>query len=179
MNLEKFLVIAGVPGVHKLIASRNNGLLIEDRQEGRTRFVPVRQQQITPLMSVSIYTETEEGTIPLVDVFGKMLDQRETNPPVSPDASSAELRDYFSRVLPEHDRDRVHIHDIKKCLKWFKFMLDKGIFEEARREESAASAADPAAVTETSAPAGTDVVEEAQEAREAPRDDTNNPISES
>ena len=41
MNLEKFLVVAGIPGVHKLVASRSNGLVIEDRLEGRTRFVPV------------------------------------------------------------------------------------------------------------------------------------------
>ena len=138
MNLEKFLVVAGVPGVHKLVASRSNGLVIEDRNEGRTRFVPVRQQQVTPLATVAVYTDTEEGTIPLVEVFRKMLDQVETIPPASPDASSAELRAYFSQILPEHDRDRVHINDIKKCIKWFKFMREKGIFEEAAREAAPA-----------------------------------------
>ena len=61
----------------------------------------------------------------------------ETIPPVSPNAQSQELRDYFSAVLPEHDRDRVHINDIKKCLKWFLFMREKGIFEEAIREAEA------------------------------------------
>jgi len=140
MNLEKFLVVAGIPGVHKLVASRSNGLVIEDRLEGRTRFVPVRQQQVTPLATVAVYTDTEEGTVPLVDVFQKMLDQFDETPPVSPDASSADFRAYFSKILPEHDRDRVHINDIKKCIKWFNFMREKGIFEEARREEVAANA---------------------------------------
>ncbi len=140
MNLEKFLVVAGIPGVHKLVASRSNGLVIEDRLEGRTRFVPVRQQQVTPLATVAVYTDTEEGTVPLVDVFQKMLDQFDENPPVGLDASSADFRAYFSKILPEHDRDRVHINDIKKCIKWFNFMREKGIFEEARREEAAANA---------------------------------------
>ena len=138
MNLEKFLVVAGVPGVHKLVASRSNGLVIEDRNEGRTRFVPVRQQQVTPLATVAVYTDTEEGTIPLADVFRKMLDLLEEIPPVGLDASSAEFREYFSKILPEHDRDRVHINDIKKCIKWFNFMREKGIFEEAEREEASA-----------------------------------------
>jgi len=140
MNLEKFLVVAGIPGVHKLVASRSNGLVIEDRLEGRTRFVPVRQQQVTPLATVAVYTDTEEGTVPLVDVFQKMLDQFDETPPVGLDASSADFRAYFSKILPEHDRDRVHINDIKKCIKWFNFMREKGIFEEARREEAAANA---------------------------------------
>lgn len=140
MNLEKFLVVAGIPGVHKLVASRSNGLVIEDRLEGRTRFVPVRQQQVTPLATVAVYTDTEEGTVPLVDVFQKMLDQFDETPPVGLDASSADFRAYFSKILPEHDRDRVHINDIKKCIKWFNFMREKGIFEEARREEASANA---------------------------------------
>ncbi len=135
MNLEKFLVVAGVPGVHKLVASRSNGLVIEDRNEGRTRFVPVRQQQVTPLATVAVYTDTDEGTIPLVDVFQKMLDQFDENPPVGLEASSADFRAYFSKILPEYDRDRVHINDIKKCIKWFNFMREKGIFEEARKED--------------------------------------------
>lgn len=146
MNLEKFLVIAGVPGVHKLIATRSNGLVIEDRQEGRTRFVPVRQNQITPLGTVAVYTDTEEGTLPIADVFQKMLDLLESTPPVPLTANSAELRRYFTQILPEHDRDRVHINDIKKCIKWFNFMQEKGIFDEVKSESVPAEA--PAAGSE-------------------------------
>jgi hypothetical protein len=153
MNLEKFLVVAGVPGVHKLVASRSNGLVIEDRLEGRTRFVPVRQQQVTPLSTVAVYTDTEEGTVPLTSVFQKMLDQFEANPPVSLDAQSPAFRDYFASILPEHDRDRVHINDIKKCIKWFNFMREKGIFEEVMRDAAAEAASkEPTAEPEPETP---------------------------
>lgn len=141
MNLDKFLVIAGIPGVHKLITTRNNGLLIEDRKEGRTRFVPVRQNQITPLGTVSVYVDSDEGSIPIADVFQRMLDQQESTPPVPLDSGSAEFRNYFDQILPEHDHDQVHINDIKKCIKWFNFMLEKGIFEEVKREAEAETAA--------------------------------------
>lgn len=142
MNLEKYLVITGVPGVHKLISSRSNGLVIEDRNEGRTRFVPVRQQQITPLATVAVYTDTEEGTMPLPEVFQKMLDLLQTTPPADVNANSTVLRAYFTTVLPEHDQDRVHINDIKKCIKWFNFMLSKGIFEEVKKAAEATPDAD-------------------------------------
>lgn len=139
MNLEKFLVITGVPGVHKLISTRSNGLVVDDRKEGRVRFIPVRQQQVTPLATVSIFTETDEGSVPLADVFQKMLDLHETRPPVDADAGSDDLRAYFTEVLPDHDRDKVRIADIKKCIKWYNFMLEKGIFDEAKREAEADS----------------------------------------
>jgi hypothetical protein len=142
VNLEKYLVVAGIPGVHKLVTSRANGVVIEDRKEKRTRFVPARQQQITPIATVAIYTDTPdgEGTIALTDVFQKMLDLYEENPPVSLESASSAFRDYFSKILPEHDRDRVHINDIKKCIKWFNFMHENGIFEEAKREAEAETA---------------------------------------
>lgn len=160
MNLEKYLVVAGIPGVHKLVASRANGVVIEDRKEKRTRFVPARQQQITPIATVGIYTDTEEGTVSLTDVFQKMLDQYESLPPASLDASSADFREYFSKILPEHDRDRVHINDIKKCIKWFNFMKESGIFEEAQREAAQAEATKEAPAAEPENTEPTPVAEE-------------------
>lgn len=145
MNLEKYLVVAGMPGVHKVTATRNNGFVIEDLNEGRSRFVPMRQQQVTPLATVGVYTYSDtdgENTIPLSDVFQKMLDQYDSNPPVSLDSNSAALRAYFNAVLPEHDQERVHINDIKKCIKWFKYMHEKGIFEDVKREEEKSKAAE-------------------------------------
>ncbi|MBN8681868.1 MAG: hypothetical protein J0L99_04425 [Chitinophagales bacterium] len=160
LNLDQFLVISGVTGVHKLVTTRGNGLIIEDRHEGRTRFVPVRQNQVTPLATVAVYTETEEGTVPLTEVFEKMLEQVDsTPPPPHNSASNNELRSYFSSILPEHDHDRVQISDIKKCIKWFNFMREKGIFEEAQKIAAEAAAAqanteavEVAEVTEVSAP---------------------------
>jgi len=160
VNIDKYLVVPGAPGVHKLVNSRANGVIIDDRKEGRTRFVPVRQQQITPLATVAVYTYTDEGegTVPLVEVFQKMLDLHDTIPPADPKSSSAELRAYFTAVLPDHDRDRVHIGDIQKCIKWYNFMRQHGIFEEARleAEKIAAEKADAekaeAVVVEAEAP---------------------------
>jgi hypothetical protein len=136
MNLDKYLVVSGLPGVHKLVTSRADGVIIEDRKEGRTRFVSARQGQVTPLATVAIYTNTAEGdgTVPLVDVFEKMYDQYAATPPVDVNASNQELRAYFTQILPDHDQDRVHINDIKKCIKWFSFMHQNGILEEAKRE---------------------------------------------
>jgi hypothetical protein len=153
MNLDKFLVIAGVPGVHKLVSTRNNGLLIEDRKEGRTRFVPTRQNQITPLGTVAIYVDSDEGTLPLAEVFQRMLDQQEAIPPVPLSSNSTELRQYFEQVLPEHDQDQVHINDIKKCIKWFNFMQEKGIFEEAKQEAETIAQQDAGKTEEHIAPA--------------------------
>lgn len=137
MKLEKYLVISGVPGVHRLISARTNGVLIEDFKEKRARFVATRQNQVMPLATIAVYTDTDEGSMPLADVFQRMLDAREQTPPPAPDAPSADLRAYFDQVLPEHDHYRVHIADIKKCIRWFNYMLEHGIFDQLLREAEA------------------------------------------
>jgi hypothetical protein len=92
--------------------------------------------------------DTDEGTIPLAEVLQKMLDQMEGTPAPGSDANSAALRAYFTQILPEHDQDRVHINDIKKCVKWFNFMLSKGIFDEIKADETAVAEEPAAEATE-------------------------------
>ncbi len=138
MNLERFVVVAGTPGVHKLITTRGNGIIVEDTVQKKTRFLSIRQNQVTPLGTIGIYTDTDKGqdTISLAEVFGRMLEQMEESPlPDLTSANSADLRAYFTKVVPEHDQDRVHINDIKKCVKWFAYMQQTGLLAEAQQAE--------------------------------------------
>jgi hypothetical protein len=151
MNIEKYVVVSGFPGVHKLVATRGNGLIIDDRVEKRTRFVAIRQNPVTPLGTIGIYIDTEDGsdTISLGEVFAKILEAVKENPlPVAASASSTELRSWFNTILPTHDQDRVHINDIKKCIKWFSFMHENGIFEEIQKDAAAAAAEEEVAAAE-------------------------------
>lgn len=144
MNLEKYVSVSGLPGIHKIISSRSNGIVIEDMNDGRSRFVPLRGANFSPLATIQMYTDTEEGLIGLGDVFAKVKTSLETAPLPAVDATSPVLRTWFAEVLPEHDQDRVHIADIKKLVKWYRFMDAKGLIAEAEAaaEKAAASAAE-------------------------------------
>lgn len=126
MNLEKLVAITGMSGIYRMVANRTNGLIIEELDSGKRKFVPSRGHQFTPLESIGIYTQDGETT-ELKNVFTNMLAQLETNPPISPDAPNKELQAYFAQVLPEYDRDRVRIGDIKKTIKWFGILNSNGM----------------------------------------------------
>lgn len=141
MNLEKFVAVAGLPGLHKTIADRNNGLILEDLDSGKRRFVPARSSQFTPLGTIGMYTDDGETT-ELANVFRSMLEKlSELPPPTGADANPETLHAYFAIVLPNYDRDRVHTGDIKKAIKWFLFLNEKQLLnsnessEEASQEE--------------------------------------------
>lgn len=128
MNLKDYLAVSGLSGIYRLVASRSNGLIIEDLDDGKRKFVSSRKHQFTPLESIAIYTDDGDST-ELKNVFQNMLDQYEDNPPVSPNADAEEMKEYFMDVLPTFDRNRVHTGDIKKVIKWFNFMKDHDLFE--------------------------------------------------
>lgn len=125
MNLDEFVSVSGMGGIYKLVANRNNGLIIEDIDSGKKKFASGRLHQFTPLSSIGIYTDTD--TTELKEVFAAMLKHFDKTPPVKPTASKKELSEYFAAVLPEYDRDRVHSKDIKKVIKWFTFLKERDL----------------------------------------------------
>lgn len=91
--------------------------------------------RITSLADIAMYTETDD--VPLHKVLTS-LKNLEEGKPVSINykkAGNDELREYFGKVLPDFDRERVHNSDIKKLLQWYNILIAYGIsdFDEELR----------------------------------------------
>jgi len=127
MNLEKYIAVSGMPGIFELVATRNNGLLVADMDSKKTKFYTMRKHQFTPLGSVAIYTYGD--AVAIADVFKAMHDQAGENPILASNAPSPQLFDYFDKILPDFDRDRVFISDIKKVIKWYNFLNERGALD--------------------------------------------------
>jgi len=140
MNLEKLVAISGKSGLFNMISNRSNGLIVEDLDNNQRFFVSARMHQFTPLASISIYTEDEEETVELKEVFKRMKAGLDANPLVDMKADSAVFRSYFDKIMPEHDRDKVLISDIKKLTKWFSFLNERNLItEESESSETTES----------------------------------------
>ena len=124
MNLKDILAISGLPGLYKMIDSRGNGLLVQGMDGGKTKFYSMRKHQFTPMETVAIYTMSD--TIELSEILQRMLDQVEENPPVGVKESKEKIEDYFSSIVPDYDEDRVYVSDMKKVIKWFNILNEKG-----------------------------------------------------
>ncbi len=132
MDLSLILSVSGLPGLFKMLANRSNGLIVEDLDSGKSRFVSARKHQFTPLESISIYTLTD--TIPLKDVFKILQGKDQTKIPVA-GAKDDEIKAYFKEVLPEYDEDRVYTKDMKKLFRWYLFLQGKDLLVGGDEEE--------------------------------------------
>lgn len=134
MSIDKMVAVSGLSGLYKLVATKSNGLLVADPDTGKTRFCSVRQHQFTPMQTVAIYTE--EDTIDIKSVFKNMHDKMASNPVPNPNAPQNELRSYFEVIIPDYDRDRVYHNDMKKVIKWFLFLNERGMIQELYDENT-------------------------------------------
>jgi hypothetical protein len=135
-TFDKLVAVSGKPGLFHLVANRDNGLLLQEVQTSRTQFYSVRQHQFTPLASIGIYTD--DDSIELKEVFKRM--QASSEPAPFDDLNSvASVTTYFENVLPEYDKDKVKINDMRKVIKWFGFLKEKemlSLIEEKAEEIS-------------------------------------------
>lgn len=133
MNVKDIISVSGVPGLTKLVNSRNNGLLVEDLDTGKVKFYSLRKHQFTPLETVAIYTMMD--TVELKEVFKTMMDKKDVLPIISHNAPSPEIVAYFEQILPDYDKDRVYLSDIKKIIKWYNKLDEKGLLLVSDEEE--------------------------------------------
>ena len=133
MELKEIVSVTGVSGLKKLIANRNDGLVLSDLNGENKKFYSSRQHMFSPLENISLYTETD--MVALAEVLWKMKEQLESHPPVDPNASNDELRNYLGMIQPDFDRDRVNVSDIKKLIKWFQILNETDVIKKPEQEQ--------------------------------------------
>ena len=126
---DTILSIAGKPGLYKLVSRGKNNLIVEALDATHRRQPAFATDRITSLNDIAMYTEADD--VPLTKILDSMK-TIEGGKKASIDykkASGDELREYFTKVLPDWDRDRVQNSHIKKLIQWYNILIEAGITE--------------------------------------------------
>ncbi|MBP5473831.1 MAG: DUF5606 domain-containing protein [Bacteroidales bacterium] len=138
MILKEILAISGEQGLFKFIAQGKNSIIVE-HIETKKRSSFFSSAKVSSLEEILMFTNGED--IPLSKVFDTIYDKENGGPAIDPKSSNEELKAYFETVLPDYDRNRVYVSDMKKLFQWYNFlqrnnMLVKEDPEEEKKEEN-------------------------------------------
>ena len=125
--LKTILAISGKPGLYKLVSRAKNSLIVEALDETHKRVPAFATDRITSLADIAMFTDSEDVPLHKVLTAVKEIEQGKAVSIDYKKASGKELQDYFTKVLPEWNRDRVHNSDIKKLLQWYNILIASGI----------------------------------------------------
>ncbi|NCC09974.1 MAG: hypothetical protein EOM31_05605 [Bacteroidia bacterium] len=137
--LKTILSISGKPGLYKLISQGKNMLIVESISADKKRLPAYGNEKIISLADIAMYTDDAE--VPLGEVLDS-IKAKENGAVASIDpkkATSDDLRQYMTEILPDYDRDRVYVTDIKKLITWYNTLVTNGI-DLFKSEESAEEA---------------------------------------
>ena len=130
--LKGILSISGQSGLFKLVAESKNNIIVESL-DTKKRIPVYSTAKVSALEDIAIYTET--GDVPLKDIFKSISDKEEGGAALSHKSSGNELKSYFEEVVPEFDKDRVYVSDIKKVLLWYNTLQEKEMLDFTETEE--------------------------------------------
>ena len=138
MILKEILAISGEQGLFKFIAQGKNSIIVE-HIETKKRSSFFSSAKVSSLEEILMFTNGED--IPLSKVFDAIYEKENGGPAIDPKSSNDALKAYFESVLPDYDRNRVYVSDMKKLFQWYNFlqrnnMLVKEDPEEEKKEEN-------------------------------------------
>lgn len=124
MKLKEILAISGQSGLYKFVAQSKNGIIVEQLGSG-VRSCASASAKVSSLGEIAIFTENDD--VPLAQVFQQIYDKHAGQPVLSHKSTPEDLKKFFAEALPEYDRDRVHVSDIKKVALWYNLLLEAGM----------------------------------------------------
>lgn len=136
-DLAKILSVSGQHGLFLYIAQARNGAIVEALSD-KLRTCFDMKSRITTLADISIYTS--EGELKLKDVFEKLhAVLGEADAPSSKKATAEELKELFTKAVPDYDGDRFYVSHMKKVVDWYnelKNFASLEFVEEGEAEEA-------------------------------------------
>lgn len=137
MQLEKIISISGKPGLYKLVSQLRNGFIIEDVISKKKVSIG-NSSQVSLLDNIAMFTQDKE--VPLFEVFENIAKENDYKETLSHKSSDEDLKAFMLKALPDYDRERVYISDIKKLAQWYNILSKAGYISPesfVKAEESA------------------------------------------
>ncbi len=123
MKMNEILAISGQPGLYRYVAQSARGVIVESLMDGKRSNVP-GHVNVSALSEISMFTEGED--IALASVFTNIYGIYEGKEAISHKESGEKIKEAFAAALPEYDRERVHVSDMKKCFAWYNTLIKAG-----------------------------------------------------
>jgi len=133
-DLKELAAISGQSGLYRLLKPARHGVLVESLDGTGARSLAPASNKVSLLSEIGIYSQDSDDTVPLTQVFENIYQKHGTSLPVTNKSSEAELTSFLAEVLPEYDRERVYISDIKKLVTWYGIVSQHRPYEEAAAE---------------------------------------------
>ncbi len=135
--LRQIANISGFGGLYRILKPSRAGVIVETLDDKKQKTMMGPTARVSVLNDISMYVDTPDQSVALGEVLRAVAEKFGDELPVTANSSDAELGDFMSEVLPDYDRERVRMSDIKKLVSWYGILRQHApeVFEAPAAEE--------------------------------------------
>lgn len=135
IDLTGIISISGQPGLYKIVAQSKNGIIVEGLHD-KKRVNVYSSTKVSTLSDISMFTTGDDK--PIDEIMTNIFKKENGGPAVDNKADDKAVEKYFTEILPEYDKDRVYVSNMRKLFSWYNALQSTGNLKE--KEESKESA---------------------------------------
>ncbi len=123
IDLTGIISISGQPGLFKIIAQSKNGIIVEGLADKKRSNI-YASTKVSTLSDISMFTTGDDK--PIEEIMTTIFEKEKGG--AAPDNKSDDkvLEKYFGEVLPDYDKERVYVSNIRKLLSWYNALQTTG-----------------------------------------------------
>lgn len=126
MDLKGILAISGHAGLFKHVSKTRTGIIVESLTT-KKRMHAFTSAKISALQDIAVYTTGEDK--PLIEIFQAIYSKTEGKNTLDSKATNEELKKFLEEILPEYDKERVYVSDIKRIAVWYNSLNELGLID--------------------------------------------------
>lgn len=127
IDLTGIISITGQPGLFKIVAQSKNGIIVEGLAD-KKRVNVYASTKVSTLAEISMFTTGEDK--PLEEIMTSVFDKEKGGAAIDSKADDASIEKYFGEILPEYDKDRVYISNMRKLITWYNTLQANGALKQ-------------------------------------------------
>jgi hypothetical protein len=131
IDLSGIISISGQPGLYKIIAQSKNGIIVENLSD-KKRLNVYASTKVSTLSDISMFTTGDDK--PIEEIITNIYEKEKGGPAIDNKADDKAIEKYFSEILPDYDKERVYVSNMRKLLSWYNGLQSTGSLKE--KEES-------------------------------------------
>ncbi|MCE3258410.1 MAG: hypothetical protein K0S12_51 [Bacteroidetes bacterium] len=127
IDLTGIISISGQPGLYKIIAQSKNGIIVEGLAD-KKRVNVYSSTKVSTLSDISMFTTGDDK--PIDEIMTTIFEKEKGGPAVDNKADDKTVEKYFGEILPEYDKDRVYVSNMRKLFSWYNALQSTGNLKE-------------------------------------------------
>ncbi len=123
IDLTGIIAITGQPGLYRIVAQSKNGIIVEGLAD-KKRINVYASTKVSTLAEISMYTTSDDK--PIEEILTNIFNKENGGPCPDNKSDDKTIAAYFEQVLPEYDKERVYVSNMRKLFSWYNIMQATG-----------------------------------------------------